>query len=180
MQKVAILLVALGQEAAGEVMKLVSDFEIDEITQAVANLKTVSVEMQDKVMEEFEQHLLADRSNRVLSSWGFGQPPRFCAHIAMLLAFLRFSCEVFGGDQCHGVPEKRPAQRLWIPYAGLHRNVERQRSQHRHREFSGQRGDQLRWRRRGRHVLDEAEHLPIQSLQQSQRATHGRRNQASR
>ena len=59
MQKVAILFVALGQETCGEVMKFLSDFEIEEITQAVANLKAVSVEMQDKVLEEFEQHLLA-------------------------------------------------------------------------------------------------------------------------
>jgi flagellar motor switch protein FliG len=59
MQKVAILFIALGQEAAGEVMKFLSDYEIEEITQAVANLKTVSVEMQDTVMEEFETHLLA-------------------------------------------------------------------------------------------------------------------------
>jgi len=59
MQRVAILFVALGQESAGEVMKFLSDFEIEEITQAVANLETVSVEMQDKVLAEFEQHLLA-------------------------------------------------------------------------------------------------------------------------
>ncbi|MBD06997.1 MAG: flagellar motor switch protein FliG [Gemmatimonadetes bacterium] len=59
MQKVAILFVALGQEACGEVMKFLSDHEIEEITQAVANLKTVSVEMQDEVLEEFEHHLLA-------------------------------------------------------------------------------------------------------------------------
>ena len=59
MQKVAILFVAVGQDTAGEVMKFLTDFEIEEITQAVANLKNVSVEMQDRVMEEFEQHLLA-------------------------------------------------------------------------------------------------------------------------
>ncbi len=59
MQKVAILFVALGQETAGEVMKFLTDYEIEEITQSVANLKNVSVEQQDKVMEEFEQHLLA-------------------------------------------------------------------------------------------------------------------------
>ena len=59
MQKVGILFVALGQETSGEVMKHLSDFEIEEITQAIANLKNVTVEMQDKVMEEFEQHLLA-------------------------------------------------------------------------------------------------------------------------
>lgn len=59
MQKLAILFIALGQETCGEVMKFLSDFEIEEITQAVANLKTVTVEMQDKVLDEFEQHLLA-------------------------------------------------------------------------------------------------------------------------
>jgi flagellar motor switch protein FliG len=59
MQKVAILFVALGQESAGEVMKFLSDFEIEEITQSVANLKAVTVEMQDKVLAEFEQCLLA-------------------------------------------------------------------------------------------------------------------------
>ncbi len=58
-QKLAILFVALGQETCGEVMKFLSDYEIEEITQAVANLKRVTVEMQDKVLEEFEQHLLA-------------------------------------------------------------------------------------------------------------------------
>ena len=59
MQKVAILFIALGQETCGEVMKFLSDFEIEEITQAVANLKSVSVETQDKVLDEFEQLLLA-------------------------------------------------------------------------------------------------------------------------
>ena len=56
---VAILFVALGQETAGEVMKFLSDFEIEEITQAVANLKSVTVEMQDKVLQEFKHPLLA-------------------------------------------------------------------------------------------------------------------------
>ncbi len=59
MDKVAILFVALGQEVAGEVMKFLSEFEIEDITQSIANLKTVTSENQDKVLEEFEQHLLA-------------------------------------------------------------------------------------------------------------------------
>ena len=59
LQKLGILFVAMGQEVCGEVMKFLSDYEIEEITQTVANLKSVTVEMQDKVMEEFEQHLLA-------------------------------------------------------------------------------------------------------------------------
>ena len=75
MQKVAILFVALGQETAGEVMKFLSDYEIEEITQAVANLKNVSVEQQDRVMEEFEQHLLA---GEWVSTGGIDFAPR-CA-----------------------------------------------------------------------------------------------------
>ena len=59
MMKVAILFVALGQETAGEVMKFLNDYEIEEITQAVAGLKNVTVEMQDQVLEDFEQILLA-------------------------------------------------------------------------------------------------------------------------
>ncbi|MFC1525951.1 flagellar motor switch protein FliG [Candidatus Latescibacterota bacterium] len=58
MQQMAILFVALGQDTAGEVMKFLSDFEIEEITQAVANLKNVTVPMQDKVLVAFEHHLL--------------------------------------------------------------------------------------------------------------------------
>ena len=38
MTKVAILFVALGQETAGEVMKFLNDYEIEEITHAVAAL----------------------------------------------------------------------------------------------------------------------------------------------
>lgn len=59
LEKVAVLFVALGQEVAGEVMKFLSDFEIEEITQAIAKLKNVTVEQQDRILEEFEQHLLA-------------------------------------------------------------------------------------------------------------------------
>ena len=56
--QVAILFVALGQEVAGEVMKFLTDVEIEAITQSIANLKTVTVEDQDKVLEEFEQLML--------------------------------------------------------------------------------------------------------------------------
>jgi hypothetical protein len=37
-QKVAIVMVALGEEVSGEVMKHLSDYEIEEITQAIAGL----------------------------------------------------------------------------------------------------------------------------------------------
>ena len=59
MQKVAILFVSLGEESSGEVMKHLSEFEVEEITQAIANLKTVPTELMTQVLEEFEQHLLA-------------------------------------------------------------------------------------------------------------------------
>ena len=59
MQKVAVVLVGLGQELSGEVMKFLSDYEIEEITQAVAGLKAISIQIIDHVLDEFEQHLLA-------------------------------------------------------------------------------------------------------------------------
>ena len=58
-QKVAIVMVALGEEVSGEVMKHLSDYEIEEITQAIAGLKNVSVDIMDRLLEEFETHLMA-------------------------------------------------------------------------------------------------------------------------
>ena len=55
----AILIVALGSEVAGELMKSFSDSEIEAIVQMVAALASVSLDLQVRVMEEFEQHLLA-------------------------------------------------------------------------------------------------------------------------
>lgn len=57
-QKVAIVMVALGEEVSGEVLKHLQDHEIGEITQAIAELKNISAELMDRVLEEFEQHLL--------------------------------------------------------------------------------------------------------------------------
>ena len=59
MQKVAILLVALGEDVSGEVMKHLSDFEIEEITQAIAGLQNIGTDTMDSVLEEFEHNLLA-------------------------------------------------------------------------------------------------------------------------
>ena len=58
-EKAAILMVALGEESAGEVMKYLADFEIEELTQIITELKSLPVQIQDRVLEEFEQHLLA-------------------------------------------------------------------------------------------------------------------------
>ena len=58
-EKVAILMVALGEENAAEVMKYLADFEIEEIAHIVTELRTLPTSLQDQVLEEFEQHLLA-------------------------------------------------------------------------------------------------------------------------
>ena len=58
-QKVAIVMVALGDEVSGEVMKNLNDYEIEEITQAIAGLKSISAELMDQVIEDFEQDLMA-------------------------------------------------------------------------------------------------------------------------
>lgn len=57
-EKAAIFMVALGEECAGEVMKYLSDFEIEELTQIITELKSLPSALQDQVLEEFEQHLL--------------------------------------------------------------------------------------------------------------------------
>jgi flagellar motor switch protein FliG len=59
LQKVAILMVALGQDASGQVMKFLSDYEIEEITQAIAALKNVTPAVMDQVLEDFEEHMIA-------------------------------------------------------------------------------------------------------------------------
>ena len=59
LQKVGIVMVAFGEEVSGEVMKHLGDYEIEEITQAIAALKNISTELIDRVLEEFEQHLMA-------------------------------------------------------------------------------------------------------------------------
>ncbi|MBI2503850.1 MAG: hypothetical protein HYW07_11535, partial [Candidatus Latescibacteria bacterium] len=59
MARVAVLFVGLGQDLSGEVLKYLSDYAVEEITQAIANLKNVSVAQQDKVLEEFKGQLLA-------------------------------------------------------------------------------------------------------------------------
>jgi flagellar motor switch protein FliG len=58
-EAVAVVMVALGEEVSGEVMKHLSDYEIEEITQAIAGLKNVSVEVMDRIIEEFEALLMA-------------------------------------------------------------------------------------------------------------------------
>ena len=59
LDKVAIVMVALGEEVSGEVMKHLSENEIEEVTQAIAGLKNITGEITDKILEEFEANILA-------------------------------------------------------------------------------------------------------------------------
>ena len=58
-EKVCILMVSLGEEATADVMRHLADFEIEQITQTITELGNVPNSVQDHVLEEFEQHLLA-------------------------------------------------------------------------------------------------------------------------
>ena len=60
-QKAAILMIALGQETTAEVMKYLSDIEIEQIAQSISELDVVTTEQEDEVLEEFEQLLVAGK-----------------------------------------------------------------------------------------------------------------------
>jgi flagellar motor switch protein FliG len=60
-QKVAILAIALGQSATARIMKHLNDYEIEDIAQAVAELKTVTSEQERETVEEIEQLLVAGK-----------------------------------------------------------------------------------------------------------------------
>jgi flagellar motor switch protein FliG len=60
--KVAVLMVALGKDLAGEIMRYLDEPEVEELTQALADLKSVPTALQDEILLEFE-HLL--RSGQV-------------------------------------------------------------------------------------------------------------------
>jgi flagellar motor switch protein FliG len=59
--RVAILMIALGQETTAEVMKYMNDYEIEEIAQSISELEIVTTEQEDQVLEEFEQLFLAGK-----------------------------------------------------------------------------------------------------------------------
>ncbi len=60
-QKVAILMIALGQDTTAEVMKYLSELEVEQIAQAISELEIVTTEQEDDVLEEFEQLLIAGK-----------------------------------------------------------------------------------------------------------------------
>ncbi len=56
-QKIAVLMIALGEEATAEIMKHLSDNDVETIAQALSELDTVSTDQMDAVLEEFEELL---------------------------------------------------------------------------------------------------------------------------
>lgn len=58
-QKAAILLVTLGSEASANIMKSLREDEIEELTMEIANLKRVSPEIKDRIVDEFLQICIA-------------------------------------------------------------------------------------------------------------------------
>ena len=59
LRDVAILVLALGQEAAAETMKYLSDYEIEEIARSVAVLRDVSPAAQENALADLEKRMLA-------------------------------------------------------------------------------------------------------------------------
>ena len=58
-EKVSILMISLGEESTADVMRYLADFEIETIAQTITELGNVPNAVQDQVLEEFEQNLLA-------------------------------------------------------------------------------------------------------------------------
>lgn len=58
-QKAAILMISLGAEVSANVMKSLREDEIEELTMEIANLKRVSSEVKDRVIDEFLQICIA-------------------------------------------------------------------------------------------------------------------------
>ena len=60
-QKAAILLIALGPERSADIFKHLKEDEIEELTLEIANTRSVSPQVKDKVLEEFYQICLAQQ-----------------------------------------------------------------------------------------------------------------------
>jgi len=58
-KKAAILMLALGEDAAADIMKNLSESEVQDLAQTLAELGTVTSEQEDEVLVEFEQLLSA-------------------------------------------------------------------------------------------------------------------------
>jgi flagellar motor switch protein FliG len=54
-------MIALGQDTTAEVMKYLTEFEVETIAQSISELDVVTTEQEDEVLEEFEQLLVAGK-----------------------------------------------------------------------------------------------------------------------
>lgn len=63
LQKAAVLLIALGSELAGQVLKRggFHEEEIERVTYAISNMERVKIEIRDQILEEFEELWQAKR-----------------------------------------------------------------------------------------------------------------------
>ncbi len=60
-QKAAILLIALGPEKSADIFKHLKEDEIEELTLEIANTRSISPQVKDKVLDEFYQVCLAQQ-----------------------------------------------------------------------------------------------------------------------
>ena len=59
--KIAVLMIALGQEGAGELMQHFGEDEVAQVAQAITDLKNVPSDVQNAVLREFEDALQGGR-----------------------------------------------------------------------------------------------------------------------
>jgi len=57
-EKAAMLLIALGPERSAEIFKHLKEDEIEQLTLEIANIRTVSPEDKERVLEEFIRYVL--------------------------------------------------------------------------------------------------------------------------
>ena len=60
-EKAAMLLIALGPEKSARIFKHLREEEIEQLTLEIANIRTVSPQMKEKVLDEFYQVCLAQQ-----------------------------------------------------------------------------------------------------------------------
>lgn len=81
--RVAVLLISLGEQASGELVKSLTEDEVQIVSREVARLKTISSEQAEAVLEEFHQTIMGrdfavkgglDYAKKMLNS-AFGEEP---------------------------------------------------------------------------------------------------------
>jgi len=70
LQKIAIVMAAVGDTIAGEVVKQLDDCQIESIAMALADLENVTTETMDCVLKEFAPNVVAVESGEEISRGG--------------------------------------------------------------------------------------------------------------